>query len=189
MPLIMLALWSTVARDAPVGRFDQADFVAYFLATFVVRQLTGAWVAWQLSFEVRTGTLAMRLLRPLHPHGLLRGGEPGGDSPADDHRASGGGAGPAPGRRLAARRRTPLLWTVFLLSLLGSWLITFLANAAIGTLGALDRQLDQGHGRLAGAVHGAQRVPDPGGVLSARRPRRRWRCSPSATRSASRWRC
>src|SRR5262249_40297690 len=61
MPLIMLALWSTVARDAPVGRFDQQDFVAYFLATFIVRQLTGAWVAWQLSFEVRTGTLAMRL--------------------------------------------------------------------------------------------------------------------------------
>ena len=67
MPLIMLALWSAVADDAPVGRFDQADFVAYFLATFIVRQLTGAWVAWQMSFEVRTGTLAMRLLRPLHP--------------------------------------------------------------------------------------------------------------------------
>ena len=64
MPLIMLALWSAVARDAPVGRFGQTDFVAYFLATFIVRQLTGAWVAWQMSFEVRTGTLSMRLLRP-----------------------------------------------------------------------------------------------------------------------------
>lgn len=67
MPLIMLGLWSAVAADAPVGRFDQRDFLAYFLATFIVRQLTGAWVAWQMSFEVRTGTLSMRLLRPLHP--------------------------------------------------------------------------------------------------------------------------
>ena len=33
MPLIMLALWSAVSHDAPVGRFDQEDFVAYFLAS------------------------------------------------------------------------------------------------------------------------------------------------------------
>jgi len=30
--------------------------------------------------------------------------------------------------------RDPLLWAIFLVSLLGGWLITFLANAAIGTL-------------------------------------------------------
>jgi len=30
--------------------------------------------------------------------------------------------------------RDPLLWVVFLLALVGGWLITFLANAAIGTL-------------------------------------------------------
>src|SRR5215831_15107267 len=53
MPLIMLALWSAVAREAPVGRFGQMDFVAYFLATFIVRQLTGAWVAWEMNWEVR----------------------------------------------------------------------------------------------------------------------------------------
>jgi len=133
MPLIMLALWSTVARDAPVGRFDQQDFVAYFLATFIVRQLTGAWVAWQLSFEVRTGTLSMRLLRPLHPM----------VSYAVENLAA------IPLRLIIAlpvavvalllvgSERLPksaLLWVVFLLSLLGSWLITFLANSAIGTL-------------------------------------------------------
>lgn len=42
MPLVMLALWTAVARDAPVGRFGQRDFVAYYLATLVVRLLTGA---------------------------------------------------------------------------------------------------------------------------------------------------
>ena len=133
MPLIMLALWSAVAKDAPVGNFDQQDFVAYFLATFIVRQLTGAWVAWQLSFEVRTGTLSMRLLRPLHPM----------VSYAVENLAA------IPLRLIIAlpvavvalllvgSERLPksaLLWVVFLLSLLGSWLITFLANSAIGTL-------------------------------------------------------
>src|SRR5262249_22677208 len=37
---------------------------------------------------------------------------------------------PAPGRP----PRDPLLGTIFLVSLVGGWLITFLANAAIGTL-------------------------------------------------------
>ena len=67
MPLVMLALWSAVARDAPVGRFGQREFVAYFLAAFVVRLMTGAWVIWELNFEIRQGTLAFRLLRPVHP--------------------------------------------------------------------------------------------------------------------------
>src|SRR5512132_808447 len=67
MPLVMLALWSAVARDAPVGRFAQRDFAAYFLAALVVRLMTGAWVIWELNFEIRQGTLAFRLLRPIHP--------------------------------------------------------------------------------------------------------------------------
>jgi ABC-2 type transport system permease protein len=67
MPLVMMALWTAVARDAPIGRFGEAEFVAYFLATFIVRQLTGSWAAWQMNFEVRQGTLSMRLLRPLSP--------------------------------------------------------------------------------------------------------------------------
>jgi len=67
MPFIMLALWSAVARDGPVGRFGQAELTAYFLATFVVRQFTGSWISWQMNFEIRHGTLSARLLRPVHP--------------------------------------------------------------------------------------------------------------------------
>lgn len=66
-PLVMLGLWTSVARDAPFGDYSSSKFVAYFLATLIVRQLTGNWVAWQMSEEVRSGTMAMRLLRPLHP--------------------------------------------------------------------------------------------------------------------------
>jgi len=66
-PLIMMGLWTAVARDAPFGGYTPAGFTAYFLATLIVRQLTGNWVAWQMSEEVRTGVMSMRLLRPIHP--------------------------------------------------------------------------------------------------------------------------
>ena len=67
MPLINLALWAAVSRSGPVGSYGQADFVAYFLATQVVRLMTGCWVVWEITEEVRQGTLGMRLLRPVHP--------------------------------------------------------------------------------------------------------------------------
>jgi ABC-2 type transport system permease protein len=67
MPLIMLALWVAVAKEAPVGRFDERGFQAYFLATLITRLATGAWVVWDLNQEIRQGTLSMRLLRPVNP--------------------------------------------------------------------------------------------------------------------------
>ncbi|MGO9828903.1 MAG: ABC transporter permease [Myxococcaceae bacterium] len=133
MPLIMLGLWSAVAADAPVGRFNQRGFVAYFLATFIVRQLTGAWVAWQMSFEVRTGALSMRLLRPVHPM----------VSYAVENIAA------LPLRLVVALPvavlalllvgtktlpRGPLIWVLWVVAVLGGWLITFLANFIIGCL-------------------------------------------------------
>jgi ABC-2 type transport system permease protein len=133
MPLIMLALWSAVARDAPVGRFGQREFLAYFLATFIVRQLTGAWASWQMNYEIRHGTLAMRLLRPLHPMIAF----------AVEHLAA------QPLRLLIALPvagcglvlvgssvvpHDPALWVAWLGALLGAWLITFLASFSIGCL-------------------------------------------------------
>ena len=67
MPLIMYAMWSTLAAEAPVGNFDEPTFAAYFLSTLVVRQLAAAWVVWELNYTIRTGALAPLLLRPLHP--------------------------------------------------------------------------------------------------------------------------
>ena len=66
-PLIMMSLWTSVARDGAFQQYASADLVAYFLASLIVRQLTGNWVAWQISEEVRSGAMAMRLLRPVHP--------------------------------------------------------------------------------------------------------------------------
>ena len=67
MPLIMLGLWSSVASEGAFANYSSADFVAYYLGTLIVRNLTSNWVGWQISEDVRSGTLAMRLLRPVHP--------------------------------------------------------------------------------------------------------------------------
>ncbi len=67
LPLIMLALFRAVAAEGMVGAYDGPAFTAYFLATLVVRQLASSWTVWEINREVREGTLAMRLLRPIHP--------------------------------------------------------------------------------------------------------------------------
>jgi ABC-2 type transport system permease protein len=133
MPLVQLALWTSVARGAPIGRYGQPEFVAYFLATFVVRQLSGSWIFYEISFEVRNGTLSMRLLRPVHP--LL---------------AYAAEAIAAMPMRLAvsmpvaiaafavvgevAMAHTATLWALFAVSLAGAWLITLFVNFVIGTM-------------------------------------------------------
>jgi ABC-2 type transport system permease protein len=66
-PLIMMGLWTSVTREGGFNGYTSDQFIAYFLATLIVRQLTSNWVAWQMMEEVRTGAMAMRLLRPIHP--------------------------------------------------------------------------------------------------------------------------
>jgi ABC-2 type transport system permease protein len=67
MPLVMMGLWTSVAAEAPFRGFAVDDFVAYYLGTLIVRNLTSSWVVWQINDEIRQGTLSMRLLRPIHP--------------------------------------------------------------------------------------------------------------------------
>jgi len=134
MPLVMLLLWTAVAAEAPVGRFGEAEFVAYFLATLIVRLLTSSWVVWELNFEIRQGTLGMRLLKPMHPFLVF----------AADNVAAipmrvvvslpiAAVALWAVGRsQLTA---DPLLWAMVPVSLAGAWLTTFCVMALIGTLG------------------------------------------------------
>jgi ABC-2 type transport system permease protein len=133
MPLIMLALWTAVARDGPVGRYGQAEFVAYFLATFVTRQLTGSWISWQMTYEVRTGTLSMRLLRPLHPL-LAYAVESLAVVPLRSVVSL-----PMAVLALAVVGQRVLpdtgrVWVLWLVAMAGSWLITFLASFCIGCL-------------------------------------------------------
>jgi ABC-2 type transport system permease protein len=134
MPLVMLAIMAAMAREAPVGRFDQQAFVAYYLVTLIVRQMTGAWVAWEMVREIKEGTLGLRLLRPIHPLASYS---------ADSLAA-------LPMRAVislpvtifvlvvAARRditHDPAQVAIFVASLFGAWLLNFAVSALIGTLG------------------------------------------------------
>jgi ABC-2 type transport system permease protein len=133
MPLVMLAIWHAVAATGPVGRFDQGGFTAYFLAVLVVRLVTSTWVVWQMSMEIRDGTLAAKLLRPVHPLFAY----------AAEHLA----AVPmraltmspivvllaySAGGRLAVH--DPVLMAVLAASLLGAWLLLFFVNVLLGSL-------------------------------------------------------
>jgi len=67
MPLVMLAMWHTVALEAPIGRMGPAAMTQYFLCAFIVRQLTGCWISFVMNGEIKDGTLSLRLLRPVLP--------------------------------------------------------------------------------------------------------------------------
>lgn len=138
MPFIMLALWSAVAAVAPVvsssGRnYSSGMFTAYFLAVFIVRQLISSWASWEINWEVRQGTLAMRLLRPIHPIVSYAAGN----------------IAALPMRSLVTVPVVVIIflvgvqgafpsdlrmWALWGLAMLGGWLITFFANIAIGSL-------------------------------------------------------
>jgi len=133
MPLIMLALWHAVARTAPIGRFGGDQLVAYFLSMFVVRQLTGSWVVWLINMEVRDGTLALRLLRPVHPL-LAYATSSLAELPVRGLLAlplAIAALGVFAGGQLT---RDPLLWAAWAAAIAGAWLITLAANFAIGCL-------------------------------------------------------
>lgn len=66
-PLVSLALWAGLAEAGPIGDFSRPDFVAYFVAAFLIRQFTASWVVWELERQIRTGELSNLLMRPLHP--------------------------------------------------------------------------------------------------------------------------
>jgi ABC-2 type transport system permease protein len=134
MPLVMLALWSAVAAEAPLGRFDEREFVTYFLAMLLVRMLTGSWVVWLLVDEIRRGALAQRLLRPVHPIVAYSAENLAG----------------YPIRALVALPIVVVLLAttggdrlsgdvgsiaLFVLALLGGWLINFLSMMTIACLG------------------------------------------------------
>jgi len=133
MPFVMLAIWHAVAADGAVGRFDQSRFVAYYLGAWVVRLVTSTWVVWEMSMDIRNGSLAPRLLRPLHV--LL--------SYSAEHLAA------VPMRFLvvspvvvlllvSARQHLTLgepgFLLVFLLSLVGAWMLIFFSMVLMGAL-------------------------------------------------------
>ena len=67
MPLVMLALWTRVAADGPVGRFTGRGFASYFLAVLLVRFAT-------LWFAVGVGAIALAVFRRNYDRNMLGDG-------------------------------------------------------------------------------------------------------------------
>lgn len=65
-PFISMGLWIEAADSARL-LLGPVEFARYFLAVFVVRQLTIVWVIWDLEREVLEGRLSARLLLPIDP--------------------------------------------------------------------------------------------------------------------------
>lgn len=67
LPLVSLVLWHALAADGPIADYDQRAFDSYFVAAFLVRQLTATWIVWDLDRQIRTGELNALLMRPVSP--------------------------------------------------------------------------------------------------------------------------
>jgi ABC-2 type transport system permease protein len=65
IPFLMFGLWSQLPGAAP--SLAGPLLARYFVAVFVVRQFTLAWVAWAFEDDHLQGRLAPYLLQPLHP--------------------------------------------------------------------------------------------------------------------------
>lgn len=133
LPLVMLGLWTSVAAEAPFASWQSRDFVAYYLATVVVRNFTGNWVFWQINEDVRQGTLSMRLLRPIHPFVTY----------AATHLASVPLRGlvglPFAAILLASAGREVLTtdaatWLIMAPAMLGAWALSFFLLSMIGSM-------------------------------------------------------
>jgi ABC-2 type transport system permease protein len=66
LPFILMGVWSQAAQQVNFG-LSSIEFAQYFLAVYLVRQLTVVWVIWDFERDIVDGKLSFRLLQPLDP--------------------------------------------------------------------------------------------------------------------------
>lgn len=66
LPMILLGVWTEAANQVTLD-LSAIEFARYFIAVFVVRQLTLVWVIWEFEKEVSQGKLSFSLLQPIDP--------------------------------------------------------------------------------------------------------------------------
>jgi ABC-2 type transport system permease protein len=66
LPIILMGIWTKAAQS---GQFtlSPVEYARYFLAVFIIRQLTIVWVVWEFEKDVVEGRLSPKLLQPIHP--------------------------------------------------------------------------------------------------------------------------
>lgn len=133
MPLIMIAFFGAVTRDGPIGGHSGASVVGYFLATFVVRSLTASWVSWQINLDIRDGTLATRLLLPVHPL-VAYTAESIGSMPVRVLGSVVMGLVMLALLGSHALAQDPVIWALWCASIVLAWLLSLAVSVAIGAL-------------------------------------------------------
>ena len=63
LPFILMGVWTQAAAQGNFG-LSSVEFARYFLAVFLVRQLTVVWVIWDFEREIIDGALSFKLLHP-----------------------------------------------------------------------------------------------------------------------------
>lgn len=66
-PLVMMAIWVKLAHEAPIAGFGVGDFVSYYLAVVLVRQVTAASTTVDLERVIHSGELSTYPFAPA-PH-------------------------------------------------------------------------------------------------------------------------
>ncbi|KAB8314200.1 multidrug ABC transporter permease [Tolypothrix campylonemoides VB511288] len=66
LPIILMGVWIQAAQGGRFG-LSPVDFARYFLAVFLLRQITVVWVVWEFEREIVEGKLSPRLLQPIDP--------------------------------------------------------------------------------------------------------------------------
>jgi len=66
MPFFLMGLWMKASSSQHLAQ-DPISFARYFLAVFIVRQITIVWVVWEVENDVIQGRMSPFLLQPLNP--------------------------------------------------------------------------------------------------------------------------
>ncbi len=66
LPLLLMGLWTQAAEGGSFS-LSAVEFARYFIAVFVIRQLTVVWVIHEFGWYVTSGRLSPWLLQPLDP--------------------------------------------------------------------------------------------------------------------------
>lgn len=66
LPIILMGVWHQAASNSNLA-LSAVELVRYFLAVFIVRQMTVVWVIYEFEKEIVSGSLSQRLLQPLDP--------------------------------------------------------------------------------------------------------------------------
>ncbi|MFI5300974.1 MAG: ABC transporter permease [Polyangiales bacterium] len=133
MPLVMAALLSAAAREGSIAGFDPPRVGAYFACAFIVRALTASWVSWRINREIRDGSIAARLLRPV-PLVASFAAEAIGAMPLRVLVSTAVAVALVSVGGVSQLGHDPIVWALCPLTILGGWLLSTCVSLAIGAL-------------------------------------------------------